>query len=87
MADSKGRKIYFDFLRIISIILVMFNHTGNKGFIRFTSLENRGGMSYYSDWNMRLFDWPYFLDSFGQRIGRLHIGFYIPTYHIWFCCL
>lgn len=117
MANSKGRKIYFDFLRIISIILVMFNHTGNKGFIRFTSLENRGGMSYYfliacsiivsiavpiffmlsgallipkaedlktlykkrilkyamilfvfsfiswryySDWNMRLFDWPYF---------------------------
>lgn len=116
MACSKGRKIYFDFLRIISILLVMFNHTGNKGFIRFTSLENRGGSyyfliacsiivsiavpiffmisgallipkeenlrtlyekrilkhmvilltfsfvswRYYSDWNMRIFDWLYF---------------------------
>ncbi len=46
MTNSGRRKIYFDFLRIISILLVMFNHTGNRGFIRFTDLEYRGG-SYY----------------------------------------
>ena len=33
------RKIYLDFLRIIAIYMVLFNHTGTKGFMFFTQAQ------------------------------------------------
>ena len=33
---SPQRKVHLDFLRIISILLVIFNHTGNNGFWLFS---------------------------------------------------
>lgn len=31
-----GRKVYIDFLKIIAIYMVLFNHTETKGFVLFT---------------------------------------------------
>lgn len=36
MNKGSGRRIYIDFLRIIAIYLVLFNHTGTRGFMLFT---------------------------------------------------
>lgn len=36
MDKSGRRKIYIDFLRIIAIYMVLFNHTGTRGFLLFT---------------------------------------------------
>ena len=35
-ANRKQRKEYLDLIRIIAIVLVLFNHTGNRGFVFFT---------------------------------------------------
>ena len=32
MANTKQRKLYLDFLRIIAIIFVIYNHTSEKGY-------------------------------------------------------
>ena len=34
--NGRGRKVYIDFLKIIAIYLVLFNHTGKRGFVLFT---------------------------------------------------
>ena len=33
---DKKRKVYIDFLKIIAIYMVMFNHTYEKGYLLFT---------------------------------------------------
>lgn len=33
--DGGGRKLYLDFLRIIAILMVIYNHTNERGFYRF----------------------------------------------------
>ncbi len=37
---TKERKIYIDFLKIIAIFLVLFNHTNDNGFVLFTVKQN-----------------------------------------------
>lgn len=37
---GKGRKVYLDAIRIIAILLVIFNHTGESGFVRFVFLDS-----------------------------------------------
>ncbi len=32
----ENRKIYIDFLKIIAVYMVLFNHTGTDGFVLFT---------------------------------------------------
>ena len=39
-----NKKIFLEFLRIISIILVLFNHTGRQGFFLYMGYQ---GTSYY----------------------------------------
>ena len=36
MDKTKGRKVYLEFLKIIAIYMVLFNHTGSRGFTLFT---------------------------------------------------
>ena len=36
MTDRGGRKVYLDFLKIAAIYMVLFNHTGARGFVLFT---------------------------------------------------
>lgn len=33
---TQSRKTYIDFLKIIAIYMVLFNHTGEAGFVLFT---------------------------------------------------
>ncbi len=35
-AIPAGRRVYIDFLKVIAIYLVLFNHTGVSGFVLFT---------------------------------------------------
>lgn len=36
VVKSAPRKLYIDFIKIIAIYMVLFNHTGNRGFVLFT---------------------------------------------------
>ena len=38
--NSYKRKTYIDFLRLIAIYMVLFNHTGMRGFILYTVAKN-----------------------------------------------
>lgn len=44
-AQTKPKKIYLEILRCLAILLVIFNHTGDAGFIYYTTLEP--GFKYY----------------------------------------
>ncbi len=41
------RKIYLDFLRIIAIFMVLFNHTGTSGFVLFTVTQHSALYPFY----------------------------------------
>ena len=41
------RKIYLDFLRIIAIFMVLFNHTGTSGFVLFTVTQRSALYPFY----------------------------------------
>lgn len=39
MAAASKRKVYIDFIKIAAIYLVLYNHTGEYGFVLFTERQ------------------------------------------------